>query len=67
MELRSLVFFLAPFVVVAEDEWWRQDLQAPGKSVGLQLSMAEFLNGGVIRPALSMAEGATPCPATKCA
>jgi hypothetical protein len=53
MELRSRVFFFASFVMVAEDEWWRRVLQALGKSVGLQLSMAEFLNGSLIEPALS--------------
>jgi hypothetical protein len=53
MELRSRVFFFASFFMVAEDEWWRRVLQALGKSVGLQLSMAEFLNGSLIEPALS--------------
>jgi hypothetical protein len=67
MELRSRVFFFASFFMVAEDEWWRRVLQALGKSVGLQLSMAEFLNGRLIEPALSTAEGATPRPAAKCA
>jgi hypothetical protein len=68
MELRSRVFFFASFVMVVEDDWWRRVLQALGKSVGLQLSMAEFLDGSLIETAaLSTAEGATPGPAAKCA